>query len=233
MKKLIVAAILCALCATEIHATQYSKLSIITAAKERGKWDSLKGWITAAGIGDEWDACSYLSDDYPQYATVTNAVVASGVLTADDLAFILKNAVDTAIPDAALRRVYEQDMSNATGRVKWHGPVVRTVCDTNTLIRVRFHVDGWTFTDTFTIEKPRTVESRISEAERKAKAAEADRKRKEDRLEYLLTHEREEIAKLEKQYPPLLAALLYTNSVNNAKSAVAEFHPVTATINAQ
>lgn len=134
---------------------------------------------------------------------------------------------------AALRRVYDADMSNDTGRVRWHGKVKQTVIDTNALTRVRVYADGWTFTDKFKPTRPPSVESRLSEAERKRLAKERDRKRKEARLEYLLTHEADEIARLSKTYPPMLAALLYTNDLNNAKSAVAEFHPVTADVTPQ
>lgn len=130
MNKSIVVFGMVAVAAFAATATQFSKLSIISAAKERGAWERVKAWINASGYEDEWAACSYLSDEYPQFAMITNALCTASVLTAEDVSFILTNAQDTAIADAWLKRVYDGDMKTRTGRMKWHGKEKPSV-DTN------------------------------------------------------------------------------------------------------
>lgn len=73
---------------------RYSKLRIVTAAKSAGKWDALKAGIAAAGLEDEWAACQYIEDGDPAFVSATNAVVAAGIATADEIAAFLKTAVD-------------------------------------------------------------------------------------------------------------------------------------------
>jgi len=147
MKKLIAAVILCAFACEGVHATQYSKLSIITSAKRLGCWASIKAFISNADLKDEWDACQYLSDDNQQFAAATNALVTAGLCSAEDIAGVLSNSVDTAVFDTYLRRVYDNDMNTSTGRIRWHGKVVRTVVNTNALTKVTFYEDGTAITD--------------------------------------------------------------------------------------
>lgn len=132
----------------ETHATQYSKLSIITTAKQRGVWQGFKAWIAQADLKEEWDAAVYLSDDYPSFPAITNGIVAAGVATAEDVSEILAASVDSAIPDALIRRVYSNDMANAQGRVKWHGRRVRESVVTNgeTWVKTEYYADGTSFT---------------------------------------------------------------------------------------
>ena len=103
MKKTIVFA----LCVSALvaGATQYSKLALITAAKQAGRWDALKAWIASADLQDEFQNCVYLSDEYPQFAAITNAIVSSGAATSQEVAAILSASKDPAVADALLRRV--------------------------------------------------------------------------------------------------------------------------------
>lgn len=157
-------------------ATQYSKLTIITAAKSAGKWDGLKSWIQQAGYYDEWLVASYLSDEYPQYPAITNAIVSAGVATADELAAILKASKDTAIPDVVLNRRYARDVASEGGRVSWHGKRVGgPVEDMERQVQIYTYEDGTKFEIPFTKAKALTVEARF-ELERKRKA-EAEAKR--------------------------------------------------------
>lgn len=151
-------------------ATQYSKLAIITAAKSAGKWDGLKSWIQQAGYYDEWLVASYLSDEYPQYPAITNAIVSAGVATADELAAILKASKDTAIPDVVLNRRYARDVASEGGRVSWHGKRVGgPVEDMERQVQIYTYEDGTKFEIPFTKAKALTVEARF-ELERKRKA---------------------------------------------------------------
>lgn len=175
MKRLMIAVALGA-AVFQASATQYSKLAIITAAKSAGKWDGLKSWIQQAGYYDEWLVASYLSDEYPQYPAITNAIVSAGVATADELAAILKASKDTAIPDVVLNRRYARDVASERGRVSWHGKRVGgPVEDMQRQVQVYTYEDGTKFEIPFTKAKALTVEARF-ELERKRKA-EAEAKR--------------------------------------------------------
>lgn len=156
-------------------ATQYSCLSIITEAKAIGKWDALKGWIDAAGLADEWGKCSYVSDDYPQYAAITNALVAGGILTQEEADGILRKSVDEAVPDAALRALYAREMATEAGRRRWHGRLVRTDEDMTNLVQTFTYEDGYRFSQPFTRANPLTVEQRFAVERRRQEAAEKRR----------------------------------------------------------
>lgn len=82
--------------AIEFKATRnrYSKLKIVVTAKEAGKWDELKDGIVAANLEDEWNACQYIEDGDPAFVSATNAVVAAGVATAEEIAAFLEKAID-------------------------------------------------------------------------------------------------------------------------------------------
>ena len=85
-----------ALKAVEFKAARnrYSKLKIVVAAKAAGKWDALKAGIAAADLADEWNACQYIEDGDPAFVSATNAVVAAGVATAEEIAAFLRTAID-------------------------------------------------------------------------------------------------------------------------------------------
>lgn len=85
-----------ALKAVEFKAARnrYSKLRIVVTAKAAGKWDALKAGIAAADLADEWNACQYIEDGDPSFVAATNAVVAAGVATAEEIAAFLEQAID-------------------------------------------------------------------------------------------------------------------------------------------
>ncbi len=91
VKGIFLAAALAAACncaAAELPA-HFSKLGIVTAARQMGKLDAMNAWIQNAGYWDEWLACQVFSDDYPGFAAITNAVVASGLATGEEISAIL------------------------------------------------------------------------------------------------------------------------------------------------
>lgn len=146
MKKSLLIHVLCFV-VLSASATQYSCLSIITESKAIGKWSALKAWISAADLEDEWGKCQYVSDDYPQFSEITNALVASGIVDLEEVMSILSKSADTAVPDNALRRIYENDNKTHSGRKKWHGMMVSQIIDTNKWIRITRYEDGTVFTD--------------------------------------------------------------------------------------
>ena len=73
---------------------RYSKLKLIVAAKAAGKWADVKAFIQKADIEDEWNACQFITSDYPIFISATNAVVASGIATSDQVEQFLKLAED-------------------------------------------------------------------------------------------------------------------------------------------
>lgn len=227
MKKTIVFA----LCVSALvaGATQYSKLALITAAKQAGRWDALKAWIASAGLQDEFQNCVYLSDEYPQFAAITNAIVSSGAATSQEVAAILSASKDPAVADALLRRVYDKDMGSPDGRVKWHGAVTNTVFDTNALVKVQYHADGYVHRQSFHSAAAMGIGERISAAEMKNRleaqkkaAAEAAAKRKADRIALLQTNLTAEVSALMKRrkWPEDLATLYLKNELNKLKGTV-------------
>ena len=85
-----------ALKAVEFKATRnrYSKLKIVVAAKDAGKWEALKAGIAAADLEDEWNACQYIEDGDPSFVAATNKVVVAGIATAEEIAAFLEKAID-------------------------------------------------------------------------------------------------------------------------------------------
>ena len=73
---------------------QYSKLKLIEAAKAAGKWADVKAFIQKADIEDEWNACQFITSDYPAYIAATNAVVSLGVATDAEVKAFMKAAED-------------------------------------------------------------------------------------------------------------------------------------------
>ena len=227
MKKTIVFA----LCVSALvaGATQYSKLALITAAKQAGRWDALKAWIASADLQDEFQNCVYLSDEYPQFAAITNAIVSSGAATSQEVAAILSASKDPAVADALLRHVYEKDMGSPDGRVKWHGAVTNTVFDTNALVKVQYHADGYVHRQSFHSAAAMGIGERISAAEMKNRleaqkkaAAEAAAKRKADRIALLQTNLTAEVSALMKRrkWPEDLATLYLKNELNKLMGTV-------------
>ena len=178
MKKLATLVLAAALCSA-LFAAQYSKLGIITAAKSAGKWDVLKSWIATAGYTDEWQAAASFSAPSPQFAQITNAVVSSGVATAQEVEAILAVARDTA-PDALLAAAYTHDMKTSAGRARWHGgnPVseYRTNETTRIIERADIYPDGWEYIDPASRRKALTPEEAAARAasRRTAKQARID-----------------------------------------------------------
>ena len=64
------------------------------------------------------------------------------------------NAEDVADAIKSLRGLYLRDNATKEGRRRWHGNVVSTAVDTNTLIRTTVHEDGEVFEDTAKITTP-------------------------------------------------------------------------------
>lgn len=175
MKRLMIAVALGA-AVFQASATQYSKLSIITAAKAAGKWDALKAWIQSAGYYDEWLVASYLSDEYAQYPAITNAIVAAGVATSEELSGILAASKDTAVPDTVLNARYARDVASESGRVSWHGKRVGgPVEDMQRQVQVYTYEDGTKFEIPFSKAQPLTVAARFALEEKRKAAAEAKR----------------------------------------------------------
>lgn len=73
---------------------KYSKLKLIVAAKEAGKWDTLKAAISSLGMEDEWLACQFISSDNPAYISATNAVITRGIATEAEVKAFMKKAED-------------------------------------------------------------------------------------------------------------------------------------------
>jgi hypothetical protein len=73
---------------------RYSKLKLIRAAKNAGKWEELKAAIAAMGMEDEWQACQHIQSDDAAYVAATNAIVVRGIATEADVKAFMKFAED-------------------------------------------------------------------------------------------------------------------------------------------
>lgn len=73
---------------------RYSKLKLIIAAKAAGKWDDVKAAIQAMDLEDEWQACQFVTSDYPAYVAATNTVVTQGIATDAEVKSFMKMAED-------------------------------------------------------------------------------------------------------------------------------------------
>lgn len=73
---------------------RYSKLKLIVAAKQGGKWQMVKDFIAANNLTDEWNACQYIEDGNDYFVDATNRVVQAGVATDDEIKAILSAAID-------------------------------------------------------------------------------------------------------------------------------------------
>lgn len=217
MKALRLALLGCACAAVSVaNATQYSKLSVITAAKNAGLWDGLKGWIAASGLSDEWQNCAYLSDEYPQFAAVTNAIVSACAATSAQVEAILDAAKDQAVSDVLLRRVYDADMQTDQGRSRWHGRPVETRFDTNAQVKVQVYADGYRYEQPFRSAKPATIDSRVAAAKAKAAREAAEEKRRQARIAMLTTNMTAEVSALmsRNKWPEDLARLYLETELN-------------------
>ena len=86
-----------AIATLEPEVVRYSKLKVIGAAKEAGKWEELKKFIQDSGLWDEWLVCQYLSSDYTQFNAAKEAIIAAGIVTAEEIEAILAEAVDEEV----------------------------------------------------------------------------------------------------------------------------------------
>ena len=76
---------------------RYSKLKLIVASKAAGKWDAFKAFIASAGYEDEWNAAQFLSSNYAQFNAAKEAIVATGIATAEEIEEILAASVDEEV----------------------------------------------------------------------------------------------------------------------------------------
>lgn len=128
---------------------QYSKLGIVSAMRRLGRLDAMNAWIQQAGYWDEWLACQVFADDYEGFAAITNAAVATGLVTPAEAATILAESRVTKSGSEqidALIAVVEADQGL---RERYHGGRIGQYVLTDgagRLIRVDLYRDGaaWT-----------------------------------------------------------------------------------------
>jgi hypothetical protein len=73
---------------------RYSKLKLIVAAKAAGKWNDVKKAIAAMDLEDEWNACQFVTSDYPAYIAATNAVIVNGIASEAEVKAFMRQAED-------------------------------------------------------------------------------------------------------------------------------------------
>ena len=95
--------------------------------------------------------CMLLSASDTNETEKVNAIISEVVTVIEDEGW---TATDVADAIRSLRGLYLRDNATKEGRVRWHGKVVTTSVDTNTLIRTTIHEDGEVFEDTAKITTP-------------------------------------------------------------------------------
>ena len=195
MKRALFALLLAAAVTAHAAPTHYSKLGIVTAARQMGKLGEMNAWIKAAGYWDEWLACQVFRDDYPGFADITNAIAWSGLATGAEIAAVLEAAKVESETDR-LRALVESDKGL---RERYHGGRIGQYILTNEtgrIIRVDLYADGNAWTNGYTYGV-----SPLLDPEAHAKAiAEAAARKAEER-------ERVQAAWEAANLPPDLAAL--------------------------
>ncbi|MBR3086330.1 MAG: hypothetical protein IKH04_08000 [Kiritimatiellae bacterium] len=167
-------ALFAAFSSAAVVPAHYSKLGIVTAARQMGKLEAMNTWIQNAGYWDEWLACQVFSDDYPGFAAITNAVVASGLATAEEIAAVL---VASSV-EATTERIVLMIEGDRNLREKYHGGRIGQYIVENEegrLIRVDLYADSSVWTNGHTIAG-RILEDPEAEAKRLARLA-AERER--------------------------------------------------------
>ena len=208
-RRAIFAALTLTVAALTAGATQYSKLGIVAGMRRLGRVDAMNQWIQQAGYWDEWLACQVFADDYPGFDSITNAAVATGLVSAEEAAGILAEArIDKSGPAEidALLLLVEQDKGL---REKFHGGRLGQYVVTNEsgrIIRVDLYADGSSWTN------GTTTAVRITDPEAKAKAL----------AEAAEAQERMTAAWEAANLPPDLAALRAAQRERERQNAAAE-----------
>lgn len=78
----------------ETPVLAYSKLKLVIAFEQIGKWDAVRAWIDRNGLADKWNACAFIRDDHEQFAAVTNAAVSAGLVTPAECKAVLEASLD-------------------------------------------------------------------------------------------------------------------------------------------
>lgn len=155
-----------------------------------------------------WNIHAEEQPEASEIETIVRAVEQTTGWTADEL----KAGLDR------LDRLYQMDMKDKKGRIRWHGPIIRTEYRTNDLVKVHHHEDGFTHSEPFHPVSVPTVKEQLSKAELKAKAEAARLKKIADLEEHF--EERVQALMKQKQWPEPLARLYLENALTKLKGTV-------------
>lgn len=93
----------------------------------------------------------------------TNETVTAEAVIGECMAIIEDEgwtAQDVADAIRSLRGLYLRDNSSTEGRRRWHGKIVETAVDTNTLVRTTVYEDGEVFEDEARVVTPKNLAER-------------------------------------------------------------------------
>lgn len=93
----------------------------------------------------------------------TNETVTAEAVIGECMAIIEDEgwtAQDVADAIRSLRGLYLRDNSSTEGRRRWHGKIVETAVDTNTLVRTTVYEDGEVFEDVARVVTPKNAAER-------------------------------------------------------------------------
>lgn len=86
-------------------------------------------------------------------------IIAAGLQVIQDEGW---SAQDVADAIRSVRGLYLRDTKTKEGRQRWHGKLVRTIINTNDLVRVTVYEDGETFEDPFKVHSSAESNKRLT-----------------------------------------------------------------------
>ena len=71
----------------------FSKLKIVIALAERGKWAAIRDWLNETEYGDLFDAAQDFREDHPAFIAALSAAQSRFRFAADEIAALLAECV--------------------------------------------------------------------------------------------------------------------------------------------
>lgn len=78
----------------EVRPKKLSKLKMIYVLKDCGKWDTVKIFINQNDLVDEWNACQFITTDFPLFISATNTIIQSKIATEEQVKNVINLSID-------------------------------------------------------------------------------------------------------------------------------------------
>ena len=78
----------------EARPKKLSKLKLIYVLKDCGKWNDVKLFISSQNLEDEWNACQFVTTDFPLFISATNTIIQTEMATEKQVQDVIERSVD-------------------------------------------------------------------------------------------------------------------------------------------